>query len=136
MPSKTKAFILDSWAVIAFFEDEPAGKKIADLISDAHENGIPIYMTVVNVGEVWYITAREISEESANNIIKELGDLRIEFIDANWEITHEAARFKSMHRLSYADCYAAALTRLKKGVLVTGDKEFKTIGTQIEIQWV
>lgn len=136
MPSKTKAFILDSWAVIAFFEDEPAGKKIADLISDAHENGIPIYMTVVNVGEVWYITAREISEESANNIIKELSDLRIEFIDANWEITHEAARFKSMHRLSYADCYAAALTRLKKGVLVTGDKEFKTIGTQIEIQWV
>ena len=136
MPAKTKALILDSWAVIAFFEDEPAGKKIANLIADAHENGIPVYMMVVNVGEVWYITAREISETTANNIVKELSDLRIEFVDANWEITQEAARFKSKNRMSYADCYAAALTRSKKGILVTGDSEFKTIDGQIDIQWV
>lgn len=136
MPQKTKALILDSWAVIAFFEDEPAGKKIANLIADAHENGIPVYMMVVNVGEVWYITAHEISETTADNIVKELSDLRIEFIDANWEITQEAARFKSKNRMSYADCYAAALAKSKKGILVTGDSEFKTIDDQIDIQWV
>ena len=136
MPTKTKALILDSWAVIAFFEDEPAGKKIANLIADAHEDGIPVYMMVVNVGEVWYITAREISETTANNIVKELSDLRIEFVDANWEITQEAARFKSKNRMSYADCYTAALTRSKKGILITGDSEFKTIDGQIDIQWV
>jgi predicted nucleic acid-binding protein len=136
MSPKTKAFVLDSWAVIAFFEDEPAGKKIADLIANAHEDGIPIYMTVVNVGEVWYITARETSEEVANNIVKELNDLKIEFVDANWEITQNAARFKSRNRMSYADCYAAALTRIKNGVLVTGDTEFNAIEAQIDIQWV
>jgi ribonuclease VapC len=136
VPSKTKVLVLDSWAVIAFFEDEPAGKKIADLIANAHEDGIPVYMTVVNVGEVWYITAREISEEAANNIVKELNGLRIEFMDANWEITQEAARFKSKNRMSYADCYAAALTKLKKGVLVTGDNEFRALDDQIGIQWV
>ena len=136
MPPITKELVLDSWAVIAFFEDEPAGKKIADLIANAHEDGIPVNMTVVNVGEVWYITAREISEEAANNIVKELSDLRIEFVNVNWEITQEAARFKSKSRMSYADCYAAALTRSKKGVLVTGDSEFKTIDGQIDIQWV
>lgn len=136
MSPKTKAFVLDSWAVIAFFEDEPAGKKIADLIANAHEDGIPIYMTVVSVGEVWYITARETSEEVANNIVKELNDLKIEFVDANWEITQNAARFKSKNRMSYADCYAAALTRIKNGVLVTGDTEFNAIEAQIDIQWV
>jgi ribonuclease VapC len=136
VPPKTKVLVLDSWAVIAFFEDEPGGKKIADLIANAHEDGIPVYMTVVNVGEVWYITAREISEEAANNIVKELNGLRIEFMDANWEITQEAARFKSKNRMSYADCYAAALTKLKKGVLVTGDNEFRALDDQIGIQWV
>lgn len=136
MSPKTKAFVLDSWAVIAFFEDEPAGKKIADLIANAHEDGIPIYMTVVSVGEVWYITARETSEEVANNIVKELNDLKIKFVDANWEITQNAARFKSKNRMSYADCYAAALTRIKNGVLVTGDTEFNAIEAQIDIQWV
>ena len=136
MPPKTKAFVLDSWAVIAFFEDEPSGKKIADLIANAYDEGLPVYMSVVNVGEVWYITARELSEEVASNIVKELSDLRIEFVDANWEITQEAARFKSKNRMSYADCYAAALTKLKKGVLVTGDNEFRALDDQIGIHWV
>ena len=52
MPRKPKALVLDSWAVIAYFEDEPAGQQIADLIAGAHEEGIPVYMSVVNVGEV------------------------------------------------------------------------------------
>jgi ribonuclease VapC len=93
-------------------------------------------MTVVNVGEVWYIIAREISENDANGSIKELRDLRVQFVDVNWELTQEAARYKSQHKLSYADCYAAALAKTKRGELVTGDKEFRTLENEIKIEWV
>ena len=93
-------------------------------------------MCVVNAGEVWYILAREISEEAANNSIRILHDLRIQFEDADWEITQAAARFKSKNKMSYADCYAAALAKLKKADLVTGDSEFKGIEDQVKIQWV
>lgn len=136
MPRNPKAFVLDSWAVIAYFEDEPAGGQIADLIANAHEGGIPVYMSVVNVGEVWYITAREISDADADTIVKELRDLRIQFKDANWELTLEASRFKSQHKLSYADCYAAALAKIKGANLITGDNEFRALEDQIKIQWV
>jgi predicted nucleic acid-binding protein len=136
MPRKPKALVLDTWAVIAFLEDEPSGGHIADLIASAHEEEVPVYMCVVNAGEVWYIIAREISEEEANNSIKELHDLRIQFEDADWEITQEAARFKSKNKMSYADCYAGALAKVKKADLVTGDREFKAIEDQIKIQWV
>jgi predicted nucleic acid-binding protein len=136
MPPKPKAFVLDSWAVIAYFEDEPAGGQIADLIASAHEAGIPVFMSVVNVGEVWYITAREISTEDANTIVKELRDLRIQFEDAGWELTLEAARFKSQQKMSYADCYAAALAKVKGGSLITGDIDFRAVEDQIKIQWV
>jgi ribonuclease VapC len=136
MARKPKALVLDTWAVIAYLEDEPSGQQIADLIASAHEEAIPVTMCVVNVGEVWYIIAREISEEEANNSIKELHDLRIQFEDANWELTQEAARFKSQHKMSYADCYAAALAKAKKADLVTGDIEFKAIEDQVKIQWV
>lgn len=136
MPRKPKALVLDSWSVIAYLEDEPSGQQIADLIASAHEEGIPVYMTVVNVGEVWYITAREISEKEANNSIKDLRDLRIQFEDVGWELTQEAARFKSQHKMSYADCYAAALAKSKKGDLVTGDTEFKAAEDQVKIRWV
>jgi len=136
MTRKAKALVMDTWAIIAYLEDEPSAQQIADLIASAHEEEIPIYMTVVNVGEVWYNIAREISEDDANSSVKELHDLRIQFVDVDWELTLEAARFKSQNKMSYADCYAAALAKAKKADLVTGDKEFKALEDQIKIQWV
>jgi predicted nucleic acid-binding protein len=136
MPVKSNALVLDTWAVIAYLEDEPSGKQIADLIASAHDERIPISMCVVNAGEVWYIIARELSEEEANNSIKELRDMRIQFEDVNWELTQEAARFKSKNKMSYADCYAAALSKVRKADLVTGDGEFKAVEDQIKIRWV
>ena len=136
MARKAKAYVLDTWAVIAYLEDESSAPQIADLIASAHEEQIPVHMSVVNAEEVWCIIAREVSEEEANSSIKELRDLRIQFVDADWEITREAARFKSQHRMSYADCYAAALAKSKKADLVTGDGEFKPLDGQIKIQWV
>jgi len=51
--------MLDSWAVLAYLEDEDAPAKVADIIADAHDEQIPLLMTVVNAGEVWYIVARQ-----------------------------------------------------------------------------
>jgi predicted nucleic acid-binding protein len=136
MTHKAKALVLDTWAVIAYLEDEPSGQQVADLIANAHEDEVPIYMTVVNVGEVWYTIAREVSEDDANQIIKELRDFRIQFVDADWELTQEAARFKSKHKMSYADCYAAALAKNRKAELITGDKEFKVLEGEIKISWL
>jgi len=136
MPRNAKALVLDSWSVMAYLEDEPSGQQVADLIAGAHEEAIPIYMTVVNAGEVWYIIARIISEEEANGSIKQLRELRIQFVDVDWDLTVEAARFKSKHKMSYADCYAAALARIRKADLVTGDTEFMAVEDQVKIQWV
>ena len=136
MAKKAKAYVLDSWAVIAYLEDEPSAEKVEELIATAHEEHIPIYMSVVNVGEVWYTLAREVSEEEANNGIKMLSDLRIQFENVDWELTMEAARFKSQNKMPYADAFAAALAKVKKADLVTGDDEFKPLDGQIKIFWL
>ncbi len=136
MPGKATALVLDSWAVLAYLEDEPSGGQVADLITSAHEAEIPVYMSVVNAGEIWYIIARKISEEEATGSIKEIRALRVQFVDADWELTQEAARFKSSNKMSYADCFAAALAKVKGANLVTGDQEFKALESRITIQWV
>ena len=136
MAKKAKAYVLDTWAVIAYLEDEPSASKIADLIAAAHEEEIPVHMTVVNVGEVWYTIAREISESEANASIKQLHDLRIQFEDVDWSLTQKAARFKSQHKMSYADCFAAALAKQRKAVLLTGDREFLQVEKDIAIDWL
>ena len=136
MAKKTKAYVLDTWAVIAYLEDEPSAVQIGELIAAAHDEQIPVYMSVVNVGEVWYTIAREISEAEADTSVKELRDLRIRFQDVDWGLTREAARFKSHQKMSYADCYAAALAKLRMADLVTGDGEFRSVEDQVSIQWV
>lgn len=136
MAKKAKAYVLDSWAVIAYLEDEPSAEQVEELIATAHEEQIPIYMSVVNVGEVWYTLAREVSEEEANAGVKMLSDLRIQFENVDWELTMEAARFKSQNKMSYADAFAAALAKVKKADLVTGDNEFKPLDGEIKISWV
>jgi predicted nucleic acid-binding protein len=135
MARKPKAYVLDSWAVIAYLEDEPAGQQIADLIAGAHEDDIPVYMSVINAGEVWYTVAREISEQEADNSIKTLRDLRIQFEDVDWDLTLEAARFKASHKMSYADCYAAATSKSKKAELITGDGEFRQVQNEVNVRW-
>lgn len=136
MARKAKATVLDSWAVMAYLEDETAGKEVADLIVDAHQNDKPLFMSVVNAGEVWYILARELSVVDADNAITDLRQLGIEFVDADWPLAKLAGSFKAQHKMSLADCYAAALAKLKKAELVTGDKEFRQVDNEINIHWL
>jgi predicted nucleic acid-binding protein len=136
MSKKAKAYVLDTWAVIAYLEDEPSGAQVEELIATAHEEEIPIYMSVINVGEVWHTLAREVSEEEANASVNMLSDLRIQFENADWILTQEAARFKSKNKMSYADAFAAALAKIKKADLVTGDNEFKSVESDVKISWV
>jgi predicted nucleic acid-binding protein len=136
MPKKAKAIVLDSWAIVAYLEDEAAAEKVADLIADAHDEEIPLLMTVVNAGEVWYIVARQTSAGDADLSIKQLRDLGIEFVDADWNLAHGAGYFKSRNKMSFADAFAAALAKQRKAHLVTGDPEFKQVEQQITVTWV
>lgn len=136
MPRKPKAFVLDSWSILAYLEDEPAGQQVADIIADAHESNTPVMMTVVNAGEIWYITARETSEGDADRTILELAQLGIQFSEADWKLAREAARFKSKGKMSFADCFAAAIAKENKADLVTGDLEFKQVESKVKISWL
>jgi len=136
MARKARAIVLDSWAIMSYLGGEPSAEKVADIMADAHDEDIPLFMSVVNAGEVWYILAREVSVAEADSSIRQLRQLGISFIDADWELAHEAAGFKSKHKMSFADCFAAALAKQKKAHLITGDQEFKQVGQDINIDWL
>lgn len=128
--------MLDSWAVLAYLEDEGAGRQVAEIIGNAHEHGTPLLMSTVNAGEVWYILAREISDTEADNGIESLRLLGIELIDADWKAARTAGTFKSKNKMSFADCFAAALAKEHKADLITGDNEFKQVEHEIKVVWL
>ncbi len=131
-----KILVLDSWAIMAYFEDEPAAEKIANLIADARDRRDRLLMSVINIGEVWYAMARRHSARDADDAINELRSIGIEFIDADWPLSEIAASYKVKRGISYANCHAAALAKHHKAALLTGDQEFKQVENDISIVWL
>jgi len=89
-----------------------------------------------NWGEVYYQIARRFGEQKAQEIKHLIETLPITFVEANKEITREAARIKATKRMAYADCFAVALARPKKAELYTGDSEFKAAEKEIKFIWI
>ncbi len=133
---KPHALVLDSWAALAYLQGEPAAEKMGELVADAIEHRIPLYMSVINAGEVWYILAREISAATADSAISDIRGWGVELVDADWLLAQVAADFKSRHKLSYADAFAAALAKQRRAHLVTGDAEFESIQEDVPISWL
>ncbi len=76
---------------------------------------------------------RRFGDQKAQEIEQLIQTLPITLIEANKELTREAARIKAIKRMAYADCLGIALARLKKAELYTGDAEFKAVGKEIKV---
>lgn len=133
---KPKAIVLDSWAVMAYLQDEPSGETVANAIADAQETGVALLMSVINLGEVWYTIARRRSTKDADEVIRDLREIGIRVVDADWDLTNIAASFKAKGGVAYADCFAAALAKQHNAALFTGDQEFKQLQKEVSITWL
>jgi predicted nucleic acid-binding protein len=65
-----------------------------------------------------------------------LSTLPIQFVPVDMELAKKAAELKTTTNMSYADCFAAALAKLRKAELVTGDKEFKQVEGEVRVLWI
>lgn len=131
--------VLDSWALIAFFEDEPAAEEVEKLLVKAEAGTHKLLLCVVNWGEIYYTTMRKVSQEAAEQKAKEIAGLTIEIVgvdDKNLDLVRQAAIYKGSKKLSYADAFAAALAKLRNAELVTGDPDFKALEGEIKIAWL
>jgi len=125
--------VLDSYALMAFFEDEPGADFVRGLILQAEEGSTNLLMNVVNLGEVWYSIARTNSAEIADQYVQEIMGMAVE---VDWQLTHQAAAYKVNGNISYADCFAAALAKTRKAELITGDEEFNVLQDEIKVSWI
>jgi predicted nucleic acid-binding protein len=130
--------VLDSWALLAFFEDEPAAEQVEKLLAQAADDKHRLLLSVVNWGEIYYNTMREVSQEAAEQTVHKIAALPIEIISVadDLAMVRQAAIYKATHRMAYADAFAAALAKEYKAELVTGDPEFKPLEKEIKINWL
>ncbi|MDP2969649.1 MAG: type II toxin-antitoxin system VapC family toxin [Deltaproteobacteria bacterium] len=128
--------VLDSYSLIAYIENEDGAEKMIEVFRVARDSGRALFLSVVNWGEVYYITLREAGRERAEAVAQLISTLPIQIISVDLELTKQAAEFKAIKKMSYGDCFAAALAKLRKAELVTGDEEFKQVEGEVKILWI
>jgi uncharacterized protein with PIN domain len=128
--------VLDSWALLAYFEGEKEGLKVAQVLKEASERREILLISVVNWGEVLYVTEGRYGRGKRDEVERLIDQMQIEIADVNREITHLAAHLKATEKLPYGDSFAAALALSRKAKLITGDKDFRCVETKIQIQWL
>jgi len=133
-----KRYVLDSYALIAYFEDEAGGEQVKGLLEQAIKGECELLMSVVNLGEVIYIVERERGLPQVQKTLARIDELPINTIDADRHLSLAAAHIKAQYPIAYADCFAAALAQIEEAALITGDPEFKRaeIDALLPIVWL
>lgn len=135
MPAK-RSYVLDSYALLAYLDDEISASRIEAVLGQVGKAGARIFMSEINLGEVLYITERQKGQSVAQATLSALEELPIVFESATRTRVLAAARLKAKHAMSYADCFAAGLAIEYEACLLTGDSEFTAVKDQIEIAWL
>jgi predicted nucleic acid-binding protein len=132
----TRVHVLDANALLDFFDNGPGSDRVEQLMSTAVREGNPLLISVVNWGEVFYVSWQRRGEELARNTMSGLSRLPIRTIPVEIEQASKAAEITAVHKIPYVDCLAAALAEVRQAILVTSDLDFEKLGRRVPILWL
>lgn len=127
MAARPSAYVFDSFAIVAYLEGEAGAARVMALLEGAEQAMHTIHVSLINVGEVLYMTERERGLVQAQNALAAIEQLPIRIAPVTRAAVLAAAHVKAMHPVSYADAFAVATAMENSAVIVTGDLEFKAI---------
>ena len=131
MAETRSIYVLDSFAMLAYFQAESGGPIVRDLVQAARDQTGTLFMSMINVGEMFYIALRRRGPQRAEEMLADFRALPITLCAATDERVLAAAHIKAEFALSYADAFAVGLARELDATLVTGDPEFESVEQQI-----
>jgi len=128
--------VFDANAMLSFLYEEKNYEKVHDILQRAHENKTPMFLSVINYGEIYYSVMRYSGREKAEKLKSMLEGIPVELVPVYTPDAQEAAEIKAVKKMSYADCFAAALAKRLGAVIVTGDPEFREVEKTVKVRWV
>jgi predicted nucleic acid-binding protein len=131
-----KTYVLDASAVLSFLTGETGANRIERLTREADRLRTPMLVSVVNWGEVFYLSWQRYGEQSARDALGDLSRLPIRVVPVDLPQSLKAGELKALHKIPYVDCLAAALAILQQATLVTSDRDFEKLGRHFPILWI
>ena len=138
-PSARPRFVVDAWPILEWLKNrQPQADAFKKVIERATLEEIVLLMSVVNLGEVYYTSAKEWGVPQAEEILLQMKLLPITIVPASDDAVWSAARLKAVHPISYADAFGASLAIGQSCALITGDVELRKLSGDgaLQVEWL
>ena len=131
-----KTRVLDSWPILEWINGrQPATAVLAALFSESEAGTTRLFMSAINVGEVFYFLFKNHSKALAESWRESSRTLPVTIEVPTESDIWDAALLKARYPIAYADAFAAALAQRHQCALVTGDPEFGSIA-DLKLEWI
>jgi ribonuclease VapC len=134
--AEQRVYVLDSFAVLAYLSGESGAVAVEAVLHSAADGACRVVLSIINLGEVLYITERSGGLHRAQETLGLLRQLPIEILPADEPLVFAAAHVKANHALAFADAFAVAAALQERGAVLTGDPEFRAVEALVTIAWL
>jgi predicted nucleic acid-binding protein len=131
-----RSLVLDASAVIDYLEAGLSAAKVEQLLADAFRQQLLLYISVLNLAEVYYLTWQRTGEEKARQTVSNFSRLPVQIVPVDLPQALKAGELKAVHKIPYVDCIAAALAVRQQATLVTSDRDFEKLGRNFPVMWL
>ena len=115
-----KTRVLDSWAILEWISGrQTATDAVAQLLAEAEAGTTRLFMSAINVGEVYYFLRKNHSEGLAVSWRESSRTLPVTIEAPAADAIRDAALLKGRYPIACADAFAAALALKYQCPLVT-----------------
>jgi len=127
-----KAVVVDAGVLTLHFIDDPRVEEYFSGIDDERVSG---YISSVNVAEFYYKTCQKIGRQTADTRYYQIKRTRLQIVHDD-DLTRNAGLEKCRQplSLSLADCFALAVGKKEKALLLTTDRELSKV-KEIEVKF-
>lgn len=136
VPGAGSVVVLDSWALLAYLDGEPAGTRVRQLLRRARRRELHVLLSLISFGECLYVTEREQGLHRAQHAVSIIDQLALRVVPVDRPLVFAAAHLKARHAISYADAFTAAVAMRHRGAVMTGDPEFEALESEVGILWL
>ena len=138
MAGSPTAYVLDSFALLAYLEGEAGMARVRAVLEGAEAQRHNVYLSLINLGEALYITERERGLVEARRTLGAVDQLPLEIVGVSRATVLAAAHIKASFPISYADAFAVVTAHERGGVVITGDPEFEPLAAAgvVAVAWL
>lgn len=126
-------YVLDSFALLAFLQQEQGWQRVRELIKSAEDGSVELYMSAINMAEVKYMLARR--KKNTPQVVAAIEALPINITTAD-EYIEQVIALKAVHAVSLADCFGASVAMYFDCPIVTADPEFEKLESVVQVEWL